>query len=90
MCTTTDMQGKVAVAGLTGGEMDSFLQIAELLFRERVSNPQEHQCWRIHVNIVCLLQQDSFTANDLDELERATKRWKHLMVKLYGTVAERQ
>ncbi len=80
----------MAVAGLTGGEMDSFLQVAELLFKERVSDPQERECWRIHVDIVRLLQQDSFDANDLDKLEKLTKRWKHLMVKFYGGVAERQ
>jgi hypothetical protein len=80
----------LVVVGLTGGEMDSFLQVAELLFREQVSDPQECKCWRIHVNIVCLLQQDSFSANDLDKLEKLTKRWKHLMVKLYGGVAEQQ
>ncbi|ELR13517.1 uncharacterized protein ACA1_247210 [Acanthamoeba castellanii str. Neff] len=66
--------GKVVVAGLTGGEMDSFLQVAELLFKERVSDPQERECWQIHVDI----------------LEKLTKRWKHLMVKFYGGVAERQ
>ena len=70
--------------------MDSFLQVAELLFRERVSDPQERECWRVHVDIIRLLQQDSFSANDLEKLEKLTKRWKHLMVKLYGGVAERQ
>ncbi|ELR24549.1 uncharacterized protein ACA1_171220 [Acanthamoeba castellanii str. Neff] len=83
-------QGKVVVAGLTGGEMDSFLQVAELLFKERVSDPQERECWQIHVDIVRLLQQESFDANDLEKLEKLTKRWKHLMVKFYGGVAERQ
>jgi hypothetical protein len=39
------MQGKVVVVGLTGGEMDSFLQVAELLFKECMSNPQECECW---------------------------------------------
>jgi hypothetical protein len=87
---TTTQQGKLVVAGLTGGEMDSFLQIAELLFREWVSDLEECKCWCIHVDIVCLLQQDSFTANNLNKLERATKRWKHLMVKLYGGIAEWQ
>jgi hypothetical protein len=28
--------------------------------------------------------------NDLDKLEKMTKRWKHLMVKFYGGVAEWQ
>ncbi|ELR18787.1 uncharacterized protein ACA1_166450 [Acanthamoeba castellanii str. Neff] len=82
--------GKLVVAGLTGGEMDSFLQVTELLFREWVSDLQEHECWHVHVDIVHLLQQDSFSANDLDKLEKLTKRWKHLMVKLYGSVAEWQ
>ncbi|ELR18686.1 uncharacterized protein ACA1_394520 [Acanthamoeba castellanii str. Neff] len=81
--------GKVVV-GLTGGEMDSFLQVAELLFKERVSNPQERECWQIHINIVHLLQQESFNANNLKKLKKLTKRWKHLMVKFYGGVAERQ
>ena len=70
--------------------MDSFLQVPELLFKERVSDPQERECWRIHVDIVRLLQQDSFDTNDLDKLEKLTKRWKHLMVKFYSGVAERQ
>ncbi len=70
--------------------MDSFLQVAELLFKERVSDPQERECWRIHVDIVHLLQQDSFNANDLDKLKKLTKRWKHLMVKFYSGIAERQ
>ena len=69
--------------------MDSFLQVPELLFKERVSDPQERECWQIHVDIVCLLQQDRFDANDLDKLEKLTKRWKHLMVKFYGGVAAR-
>ena len=78
------------MAGLTGGEMDSFLQVTKLLFRELVSNPQEHKCWHIHINIIHLLQQDSFSANNLNKLEKLTKRWKHLMVKLYGGVAKQQ
>jgi hypothetical protein len=81
-------QGKLAVMGLTGGEMDSLLQITKLLFKEKLSNPLERECWRTHVNIVHLLQQESFNANDLTTLERATKRWKYLMVKLYGNVIE--
>ena len=70
--------------------MDSFLQVTKLLFRELVSNPQEHKCWHIHINIIHLLQQDSFSANDLNKLKKLTKRWKHLMVKLYGGIAEWQ
>ncbi|ELR14995.1 uncharacterized protein ACA1_211490, partial [Acanthamoeba castellanii str. Neff] len=50
----------------------------------------ERECWQIHVDIVRLLQQESFDANDLEKLEKLTKRWKHLMVKFYGGVAERQ
>jgi hypothetical protein len=80
----------LVVAGLTGGEMDSFLQITELLFKECMSNPREHECWCIHINIVHLLQQESFTANDLNNLKRLTKRWKYLMVKLYSGIAKRQ
>ena len=70
--------------------MDSFLQIAELLFKERVSDLEERECWRIHVDIVRLLQQDSFDPNDLNNLEKMTKRWKYLMVKIYGGVADQQ
>ena len=83
-------QGKLVVAGLTGGEMDSFLQVAEVLFKERVSDPQELECWWVHVDIIQLLQQDGFDAHDLNKLEKATKRWKHLMVKLYGDVVDEQ
>ncbi|ELR12033.1 uncharacterized protein ACA1_353350 [Acanthamoeba castellanii str. Neff] len=89
MCMTNG-HGKVVVAGLTGGEMDSFLQVAELLFKEQVSDPQERKCWQIHVNIIRLLQQESFNTNNLKKLEKLTKRWKHLMVKFYGGVAKRQ
>jgi hypothetical protein len=85
-----DMQGKVVVVGLTGGKMDSFLQVTKLLFREWVSNLQECKCWCVHVDIVCLLQQDSFSTNDLEKLEKLTKRWKHLMVKIYSSIAEQQ
>jgi hypothetical protein len=76
------------VAGLTGGEMDSFLQITELLFKEWVSDPQERKCWRLHVDIVRLLQQETYDAIDLNNLEMMTKRWKYLMVKIYSGVAE--
>ena len=54
------------VAGLTGGEIDSFLQVAELLFKEQVSDLQELKCWQVHVDIVWLLQQDGFNTVDLD------------------------
>jgi hypothetical protein len=59
-----------------------------VLFKEQVSDPQELECWQIHIDIVQLLQQDSFDTHNLNKLEKATKRWKHLMVKLYGDVVE--
>ncbi|ELR11843.1 uncharacterized protein ACA1_363430 [Acanthamoeba castellanii str. Neff] len=76
--------------GKQRGEMDSFLQITELLFKEWVSNPQECKCWRLHINIVHLLQQETYNAINLNNLKMMTKRWKYLMVKIYSGIAKQR
>ncbi|ELR25712.1 uncharacterized protein ACA1_326700 [Acanthamoeba castellanii str. Neff] len=43
----------------------------------------------LQVTKLLFREQDSFT-NNLDKLEKLTKRWKHLMVKLYGGIAKQQ
>lgn len=82
----THAQNNITVAGFTGGEMDSFLQVAELLFAELLTDPEEVYCWTLHVDLVRLLESDSFTPSQRATLRTKTIEWKALMVKLYGEV----
>jgi hypothetical protein len=68
-------------------EMDSFLLITELIFREQVSSI--HRSASVGVSL-STLSASSSRIHSLDELKRVTMRWKHLMVKLYGGIAEQQ
>jgi hypothetical protein len=92
LCTSLSLhvsvitQGKLVVAGLTGGEMDSFIQVAEVLFLKLLPSFEEWQCWMLHINIMRLLQHDSFSNSNLMELNCMTKEWKLAMVQLYSKV----
>lgn len=70
--------------------MDSFIQVAELVLMPLVSNPVERECWRLHVDIVYLLQQRCFSQADLATLETKINKWRTMMVDLYGEVEDRR
>jgi hypothetical protein len=70
--------------------MDSFIQVAELLFMPLVRDTQEIVCWRLHVDIVRFLQRESFTSQDLEKLGSMILRWKRMMVELYGDVKDQR
>lgn len=87
---THDMthKGKLVVAGLMGGEMESFVQIAEVVLLGLVDD-RELKSWRLHTDIIDLLRLDAPTEADLNELHTLTMEWKSLMVSLYGDVVQR-
>ncbi len=80
-------QNKVVVAGLTSGEMDSFLQIAELLFAGVILD-DELACWSLHVDIVQQLEASSYSVDDLTTLMAMIILFKSAMVRLYADVRD--
>jgi hypothetical protein len=62
--------------------MDTFCQIAEICLMGLISN-EELACWRLHIDIVAMLQQATFSRVDLATLRATTQLWKSQMVKLY-------
>jgi hypothetical protein len=55
-----------------------------------VPNPVERKCWRLHVDIVHLLQQRRFSQADLATLNTKINEWRMMMVDLYGEVEDRR
>jgi hypothetical protein len=80
-------RGTVTVAGFIGGEMDSFLQIAELLFASLIPD-DELECWTLHINIVRQLEADAFIRTALNMLKDDISLFQASMVKLYGVGSE--
>lgn len=78
----------LAVHSLTGGLMESFLQIAETTLDGLVS-PAELTCFSHHVDIIaCMLHTRHFTEAQLQELDRRIVEWKAEFVGLYSNVVE--
>lgn len=79
------LQSKIVVApGMTGGEMESFLQVAEILLMGLVNDEKEMETWYQHVNIVRFLHRESFTEEDTEILKEMIITWKHHMCEVYG------
>src|SRR5687767_6229961 len=69
-----------------GGEMDSIVQVIELLLTGLVMDQDELKSWHLHVDIIQFLEHNSFTEDELVELEMMIKQWQWLMVKTYSAL----
>jgi len=76
MHATSVQQG---VASLTGGEMESLLQVLEVCLRGLLKQ-DELKCWTLHINIMCLLRDsEEWTDEVLQQLTDDTLLWKAQM-----------
>jgi len=78
------------VASLTGGEMESLLQVLEVCLRGLLKQ-DELKCWTLHINIVRLLRDgEEWTDEVLQQLTNHTIQWTEKMICLYGKTMERK
>jgi hypothetical protein len=66
--------------------MESLMQVLEVCLLGLVKDKKELDCWRLHLDIVDLLNHESFNEEELKRLTAMTLQWKQSMVDLYGDV----
>jgi hypothetical protein len=71
---------------LTGGEMESLVQVLEVCLLKLVTEPQELKCWEIHIDILRQLARDELSDADLAHLHNMTLEWKEMIYDLYHEV----
>ncbi|ELR15290.1 uncharacterized protein ACA1_220490 [Acanthamoeba castellanii str. Neff] len=83
-------KNKKGVASLTGGEMESLLQVLEVCLKGLIQK-EEFKCWTLHINIVYLLHDTKEWSNELlQQLTNNTVLWKEQMVQLYANTTEKR
>jgi hypothetical protein len=86
-CVHTIGQG---VTSLTGGEMESLLQVLKVCLRGLLQQ-DELKCWTTHINIMRLLRDsEEWTDEVLQRLTDDTLAWKAQMFNLYGRTMEKK
>jgi exosome complex RNA-binding protein Rrp42 (RNase PH superfamily) len=68
-----------SIVALTCGELESLLQVIEVCLMGLIPD-EEQQCWKLHINIICLLQGQHFSDLTLVRLTLKICRWKVEMV----------
>lgn len=64
--------------------MESLIQVLEACLLDLGLPQSELECWQQHIDLIALLNQDSFSTTDLDMIHSLALKWKRSMVQLYG------